>query len=279
LNVTGTGTGEQTRANTAKATTATGLGGYPTVNGQGTPNGAPASYVTGMQRYLNLIHPWTTGFARVHNEKGSPNVITPQAQGYDIDLYGATKVTVTRYDWKQVWSPYYSSSSSYTTTDKQYLYGVGRIVSMVRPRLVHNYTVPLDPTADPITNIWQAARLHTMKVFFVSSGPNWCDDDDGVGCAIDNCQGIPNTGQDDTDLDNCGNICDADYDQSGIVGFPDFLQFATAYGTTGLAAEEKCHVEPIPGCDVGFPDFLFFAGAYGGIPGPSGTTAGTTACP
>jgi hypothetical protein len=279
LNVTGTGTGEQTRANTAKATTATGLGGYPTVNGQGTPNGAPASYVTGMWRYLNLIHPWTTGFAKVHNAKGSPNVITPQAQGYDIDLYGATKVTVTRYDWKQVWSPYYSSSSSYTTTDKQYLYGVGRIVSMVRPRLVHNYTVPLDPTADPITNIWQAARLHTMKVFFVSSGPNWCDDDDGVGCAIDNCQGIPNTGQDDTDLDNCGNICDADYDQSGIVGFPDFLQFATAYGTTGLAAEEKCHVEPIPGCTVDFSDFLFFAGAFGHAPGPSGTTAGTLACP
>jgi hypothetical protein len=27
--------------------------------------------------------------------------------------------------------------------------------------------VPLDPSVDPITNIWQAARLHTMKVFFL----------------------------------------------------------------------------------------------------------------
>jgi len=27
--------------------------------------------------------------------------------------------------------------------------------------------VPLDPIADPITNIWQAARLHTMRVFFL----------------------------------------------------------------------------------------------------------------
>jgi hypothetical protein len=38
---------------------------------------------------------------------------------------------------------------------------------MVRPRLIHDYNVPLDPDSDPITNIWQAARLHTMKVFFL----------------------------------------------------------------------------------------------------------------
>jgi hypothetical protein len=235
-----------------------------------------------MQRYLNLIHPWTTGFARVHNAKGSgkgttsPGAITPQAQGYDIDLFGETKLTVTRYDWKQVWSPVYSSSSSYTTTVKQYLYGVGRVVSMVRPRLVHTYRVPVDPSVDPITNAWQVARLHTMKVFFLSSDPSPCDDGDGAGCAIDNCSEDFNTGQDDTDGDDCGNLCDADYDQSGIVGFLDFLQFASAFGGTD---EEKCHVEPIPGCTVGFPDFLFYAGAFGGPPGPSGTTAGTTACP
>jgi hypothetical protein len=53
-----------------------------------------------------------------------------------------------------------------TTTGKSYLYGVGRIVSMVRPRLIHTYTVPLDP-GDPITNTRQVARLHTLKVFFL----------------------------------------------------------------------------------------------------------------
>ncbi len=57
-----------------------------------------ASFITGMRRYLNLIHPWTTGFAKVHNAKGSPpgwtrkggkispEPITPQAQGYDTSL-------------------------------------------------------------------------------------------------------------------------------------------------------------------------------------------------
>ena len=54
-----------------------------------------------------------------------------------------------------------------TYTYKQYLKGVTRVVSMVRPRLIHDYNVPLDRDSDPITNIWQAARLHTMKVFFL----------------------------------------------------------------------------------------------------------------
>jgi hypothetical protein len=74
---------------------------------------------------------------------------------------------VTHYDWVQVWNPEYSSSSYYTTTNKQYLYGVRRVVSMVRPRLVHTYRVPLDPSVDPIANIRQLARLWSLKVFFL----------------------------------------------------------------------------------------------------------------
>jgi hypothetical protein len=38
---------------------------------------------------------------------------------------------------------------------------------MARPKLVHDYNVPLDSDSDPITNILQAARLHTMKIFFL----------------------------------------------------------------------------------------------------------------
>ena len=110
---------------------------------------------------------------------------------------------------------------------------------------------------------------------FAGTAPAY--DRDGVGDQIDNCSIDINTGQDDTDGDDCGNLCDCDYDQSGTCDFNDFLEFAGAFGTTG--DEEKCHEEPIPGCTVGFNDFLFFAGGFGGAPGPSGTTAGTTACP
>jgi hypothetical protein len=95
-------------------------------------------------------------------------------------------------------------------------------------------------------------------------------------CSIDNCLDVHNPGQDDTDGDDCGNLCDADYDNNGTVGFPDFGQFVAAFGTGDT---EKCHVEPISGCTVGFPDFGFLVSSFGTAPGPSGTTSGTMACP
>jgi hypothetical protein len=109
---------------------------------------------------------------------------------------------------------------------------------------------------------------------FAGSAPD--SDGDGVTDAIDNCSDRVNTGQDDTDLDDCGNLCDADYGQTGTAGLADFGAFVAAFGGTD---EEKCHVEAIPGCTVGLGDFGFFVANFGVIPGPSGTTAGTTACP
>jgi hypothetical protein len=142
-----------------------------------------ASYLTGMRRYLNLIHPWTTGFAKVHNAKGSPDVITPQAQGYDISLGGAD-ITVTRKNCRQVYCSAYSTSSYYTPTTKQYLKGVTRVVSMVRPRLIYTYRVPIDPSVDPVTNIWQAARLWRLKVFFLPEPAGMLLLGAGLGCLV-----------------------------------------------------------------------------------------------
>lgn len=132
-----------------------------------------------------------------------------------------------------------------------------------------------------------ATVLFISGIFSIAEPQDYCPDDpclcldadcegDGISHALDNCQDIQNSGQDDTDLDDCGNLCDADYDQDGVVGFPDYLEFLTAFGTTD---EEKCHHEPTAGCVVGYPDFLFFVTVFGNTPGPSGTTIGTTACP
>jgi hypothetical protein len=105
-------------------------------------------------------------------------------------------------------------------------------------------------------------------------------DGDGVADVIDNCSEAPNPGQDDTDGDFCGNLCDADYDNDGVVGFPDYGIFASLCFTfTPDRSELVCHVEPIPGCVCGFDDFGFFAANFRGVPGPSGTTTGTIACP
>jgi hypothetical protein len=159
LNWKGTGTGGGVQANTAKATKhTTSYGQVPTPYGN-------ASFITGMNLYLNQIHPWTTGFASGQNADPSFRY-TPQAQGYDTSLGGAD-ITVTHHDWNQVWNRTLSTLTTTTATTKQYLYGVGRVVSMVRPRLIHAYTVRNTVAGFPIEHTWQAARLRGLKVFFV----------------------------------------------------------------------------------------------------------------
>ena len=110
---------------------------------------------------------------------------------------------------------------------------------------------------------------------FAGNAPD--SDADGVADTLDNCLTAPNAAQDDTDGDDCGNLCDADYDQNGRVLIDDFNLFAPAFFTFGN--EVFCHVIPIPGCRVLIADFNFYSANFFTIPGPSGTTAGTTACP
>ena len=168
LNVKGSGTGDRLQSRTAKATTpTTPYGNNPTSNGAGTPTGSgPASFISGVQQYVGLIHPFTTGFASVKNPIGSPNVINPQRQGYDITLSGAD-ITVLHYDYNQQWNQQELKLTTTTYAWPQEIQRVGRVVSMVRPRLIHTYETPLDPTAKPITTNWQVARMHSLKVYFV----------------------------------------------------------------------------------------------------------------
>jgi len=121
----------------------------------------------------------------------------------------------------------------------------------------------------------------------VGAGPAWSGaglcpdelcDDDGVIDQFDNCSTKPNPAQDDTDGDSCGNLCDADYNQDGRVTIADFGQFAICFGMTGCAGKQ--HVEPISNTNiVNIADFGYLSSVFGGIPGPSGTTPGTVACP
>jgi hypothetical protein len=108
------------------------------------------------------------------------------------------------------------------------------------------------------------------------AGPTGCSSGlDGICWRIDNCQVVSNPVQDDTDGDDCGNLCDADYDNDGTVGFSDFGAFTRNFGTTN---ELYNHTEPVTDV-VGFGDFGFFTSNFGTVPGPSGTTIGTIACP
>jgi hypothetical protein len=136
----------------------------PPYSQSGTPSGAPASYRVAINHYLHLLHPWTTGKASVYNYQGTIPY-DPNYEGYDTALGGAD-ITVTRIGTSAMFNYGQMTVTHTTTTYKQYLDGVGRVVSLVRPRLIHVYEQPVAKNVPFITN-YQAARLWTMKVFFL----------------------------------------------------------------------------------------------------------------
>ncbi len=116
---------------------------------------------------------------------------------------------------------------------------------------------------------------------FAGTAPD--GDGDRISDGLDNCSDDANAFQDDTDGDDCGNLCDADYSQDGVVGLVAFGEFVGAFNTN---QENFCHFEateppgPVAGnCVVGLDDFGFFVANFNTVPGPSGTTDGTVACP
>jgi hypothetical protein len=176
---TGTGIRTNTDVATAKATTpATSKGTAPTVSGAGTPiSSLPASYRVARNHYLHLLHPWTTGKASVYNYANTTLAYNPSYEGYDVSLPatttgGGAKVTVTRVGTSEMYNPGQMTTSYNISTYKQVLTGVRRIVSLVRPRLIHVYEKPLAKNVPFITN-YQAARLWTMKVFFLPEPVGW----------------------------------------------------------------------------------------------------------
>jgi hypothetical protein len=121
----------------------------------------------------------------------------------------------------------------------------------------------------------QIALLTMIGLLFWEAPASADLDLDGVEDNFDNCSEASNPNQDDTDADDCGNLCDADYDNNGVVGFGDFGFYTDCFGKINPLCD---HTEPI-GDTVGFADFGFFMANFGGVPGPSGTTAGTIPCP
>ncbi|MCH8132566.1 MAG: thrombospondin type 3 repeat-containing protein [Myxococcales bacterium] len=91
------------------------------------------------------------------------------------------------------------------------------------------------------------------------------DDGDGVFNSEDNCTVVANSGQLDSDADGYGNACDADFNNDGVVGIPDFALLSAQFGsTTGGSADFTG--DGI----VGAPDFIVLSSEFGNFLGPSG---------
>jgi hypothetical protein len=104
-------------------------------------------------------------------------------------------------------------------------------------------------------------------------------DGDLVPDPDDNCLTTPNPTQVDTDLDGYGNACDADYDESGVVGVVDFLALSIAYGASEGQANYDPAVDSNSDGAIGAPEFNLLSVTFGHPPGPSGLAcAGMIPC-
>jgi hypothetical protein len=104
-------------------------------------------------------------------------------------------------------------------------------------------------------------------------GPD--SDGDGVEDTFDNCYLAPdvNPDQKDVDHDGCGNICDSDANNDGVVNASDFSAFKASYlkgeGDPGYNGSFDATCEGV----VNASDFSVFKANYLQVTGPSGFPA------
>ena len=93
-------------------------------------------------------------------------------------------------------------------------------------------------------------------------------DADGVEDAFDNCTTVKNPTQVDTDHDGCGQFCDFDWNNDGIVKAGEVNLAGTQFGLASCANPPG---PPFNNC-VCAGEVNAIAGAFGKKPGPSGIT-------
>jgi hypothetical protein len=105
-------------------------------------------------------------------------------------------------------------------------------------------------------------------------------DGDGIANDVDNCLLEPNPDQVDSDHDGFGNVCDADYNNDGVVGLADFMIFGRAFCKAAPDPAYNPAVDHNGDGVIGMPDWMTFGRAFGRTPGPSALAcAGTVPCP
>src|SRR3990172_3895442 len=91
-------------------------------------------------------------------------------------------------------------------------------------------------------------------------------DTDLLDDVVDNCRDVGNGTQLDTDLDGCGNACDADYDNNGVVGATDFNRLRKCFGLSATTVSTVGPCAPVDSDDnavIGATDFNTLRQGFG----------------
>ncbi len=109
-------------------------------------------------------------------------------------------------------------------------------------------------------------RINAGEAFVFFGNGAKDSDADGHGDTFDNCLLVPNPTQQDSEGDQYGNACDADFDQNCTVDFTDLIFMKALFWITGDFPED------LTGDGViNFEDLAVFKTAFSLAPGPSGT--------
>jgi uncharacterized repeat protein (TIGR01451 family) len=95
-------------------------------------------------------------------------------------------------------------------------------------------------------------------------------DKDGVYDDMDNCTGVANTNQCDSDNDRYGNACDADFNNNGFVNEKDISLITKNLFKKSYAPAYSPYDMNCSGGRVDFEDYVMTLVRYGKQPGPSG---------
>jgi hypothetical protein len=136
----------------------------------------------------------------------------------------------------------------------------------------------------PQSGIWYALAVRvTGTVAYQITATEFApldSDDDGVEDAFDNCLLASNSTQMDLDTDGCGDFCDFDWDNDGIVKAGEVAEAASQSGSPlcGPSGSPPCPGPPFHCCACDFNhdgickagEVAQIAAASGTQPGPSG---------